>query len=133
MLAAGGKVADVGCGHGASTILMGGRFPSSSVYGYDNHAPSIYRARKAAADAGVSANVSFEVAGSGHFPDHGYDLIAFCDCFHDLADPAGAAKRAFETLHDDGAAMIVEPMAGAAPEENFNPIGRVFSGASALC
>lgn len=132
-LKAGAKAADVGCGHGASTIIMAQAYPNSRFFGYDNHAPSIERARHAAREAGVEDRVEFHVAGSEDFPGEGYDLIAFFDCFHDLGNPAGSAKRARETLSADGAVMIVEPMAGNAVEENLNPVGRVFSGASVLC
>lgn len=132
-LTAGAKVADVGCGHGASTIIMTQAYPKSRFYGYDNHAPSIERARHAARDAGVADRVEFHVAGSEDFPGEGYDLITFFDCFHDLGNPAGSAKRARETLAADGTVMIVEPMAGNVIEENLNPVGRVYSGASVLC
>lgn len=132
-LKAGAKVADVGCGHGASTIIMAQAYPHSHFYGYDNHAPSIERARQAAAEAGVADLIEFHVAGSDDFPGEGYDLVAFFDCFHDLGNPAGAAQRARETLAADGTVMIVEPMAGNVVEENLNPVGRVFSGASVLC
>jgi SAM-dependent methyltransferase len=132
-LKAGAKVADVGCGHGASTIIMAKAYPQSHFYGYDNHAPSIERARHAAQEAGVADRVEFHVAGSEDFPGEDYALVTFFDCFHDLGNPAGSAKRAGETLADDGTVMIVEPMAGNVVEENLNPVGRVFSGASVLC
>lgn len=132
-LKAGGKVADVGCGHGASTIIMAKAYPNSRFYGFDNHEPSIRHARQAAAEAGVSDRVSFEVAGASDFPGEGYDMIAFFDCLHDMGDPVGAARRAYETLAEDGSTLIVEPMAGNAVEENLNPIGRTFSAASTLC
>lgn len=93
-LKAGAKVADVGCGHGASTIIMAQAYPKSHFYGYDNHSPSIERARHAAQEAGVADRVVFHVAGSEDFPGEGYDLVAFFDCFHDLGNPAGSAKRA---------------------------------------
>jgi 2-polyprenyl-3-methyl-5-hydroxy-6-metoxy-1,4-benzoquinol methylase len=129
----GAKVADVGCGHGASTIIMAQAFPNSRFFGFDNHCPSIERARMSAEEAGVADRVEFSCIGSTEFPGANYDLVAFFDCFHDLSDPAGAAKRAKETLAPDGVAMIVEPMAGRTVEENFNPVGRVYSGASVLC
>jgi SAM-dependent methyltransferase len=133
-LAAGAHVADVGCGHGASTIVMARAFPRSSFVGYDNHAPSIARAREAAGEAGLSDRVSFAVASATNHaaPVTGYDLIAYFDCLHDLADPVGAARHARETLATDGAVLIVEPMAGARIEDNFNPVGRVFSAGSVL-
>ncbi len=132
-LTAGGSVADVGCGHGASTIIMARAYPSSQFVGFDNHEPSILRAREAASAAGVADRVRFEVANASAFPGEGYDLVAFFDCLHDMGDPVGAARRAFETLDATGSALIVEPMASDAVEENFNPIGRTFSGASTLC
>ncbi len=132
-LKAGGKVADVGCGHGASTIIMAKAYPNSRFYGFDNHEPSIRHARRTAAEAGVTDRVSFEVAGASDFPGEGYDMIAFFDCLHDMGDPVGAARRAYETLAEDGSALIVEPMAGNVVEENLNPIGRTFSAASTLC
>ncbi len=132
-LKTGAKVADVGCGHGASTMIMAQAFPNSTFYGFDNHQASIETAQKKAEDAGLSDRVHFAVANAGDFPDEKYDLIAFFDCLHDMGDPAGAAKRAFETLGDDGSVMIVEPMAGNTTEENFNIIGRTFSAASTLC
>jgi SAM-dependent methyltransferase len=129
----GAKVADVGCGHGASTILMAQAYPNSRFFGYDNHTPSIIRAREAVAKAGVEERVTFKVASAGDFPGSDYDLICFFDCFHDLGDPAGAAHRACQTLAPGGAVMIVEPMAGNQVEENLNPVGRAFSAASTLC
>ncbi len=132
-LKSGGKVADVGCGHGASTIILAQAFPNSQFFGFDNHAASIENARAKAEKAGVSDRVKFEVAGASDFQDENYDLIAFFDCFHDMGDPIGAAKRAFETLDADGCVLLVEPMAGNTVEENFNPVGRTFSAASTLC
>ena len=132
-LEAGAKVADVGCGHGASTIIMAKAFPNSQFYGYDNHEASILNAQKKAEAAGVSDRVHFSVASASEFPDHDYDLVCFFDCLHDMGDPHGAAKHACETLSPDGSCMIVEPMAGNTVEENFNIVGRTFSGASTLC
>jgi SAM-dependent methyltransferase len=132
-LKAGARVADIGCGHGASTVIMAKEFPNSQFYGFDNHEASIQEARERAKAAGVDDRVQFEVADAQSFPDQKYDLIAFFDCLHDMGDPVGAAKRAYETLADDGSLMIVEPMAGNQVEENFNPIGRTFSAASTLC
>jgi SAM-dependent methyltransferase len=133
-LEAGASVADVGCGHGASTIILGQAYPRSRIVGYDNHPPSIERGREAALAAGLGERVHFEVAGANMYPAPvtGYDLIAFFDCVHDLDDPVGAARRARESLAPDGTVMMVEPMAGARAEDNFNPLGRVFSAASVL-
>lgn len=132
-LEAGAKVADVGCGHGASTIIMAKAFPNSQFYGYDNHEASIATAQKKADDAGLSDRVHFSVASASDFPDNDYDLVCFFDCLHDMGDPHGAAKHACETLAPGGSCMIVEPMAGNSVEENFNIVGRTFSGASTLC
>jgi len=132
-LQAGGKVADIGCGHGTSTILMAQAFPKSRFYGFDNHPPSIDRARAESSEAGVSDRVTFETASATEFQGQDYDLITFFDCLHDMGDPTGAAQRACGALKSDGAAMIVEPMAGNKVEENLNPVGRVYSGASVLC
>ena len=129
----GAKVADVGCGHGASTILMAQAYPASRFYGFDNHEASIEHARRAAEEAGVSDRAKFEVAAANDIPNEGFDLICFFDCLHDMGDPRGAAKRAYECLAPDGSALIVEPMAGDTVEGNFNIIGRVFSAASTLC
>ncbi len=132
-LKTGGKVADIGCGHGASTVIMAQAYPNSHFWGFDNHSKSIETARQRAKEAGVSDRVTFETANAGDFPDQQYDLITFFDCLHDMGDPVGAAKRAYQTLSPTGSAMIVEPMAGNTVEENFNIIGRTFSGASTLC
>ena len=132
-LKAGAKVADVGCGHGASTIIMAQAYPNSRFWGFDNHEASIKRAKNAAEKAGVSDRVTFQVADASKLPDGPYDLICFFDCLHDMGDPVGASRRAAAVLADDGVAMIVEPMAGDKVEENFNPIGRTYAGASTLC
>lgn len=132
-LKAGAKVADIGCGHGASTIIMAKAYPNSSFTGFDNHEASINHARETAEAAGVADRVKFEVANAQTIPDGKYDLVCFFDCLHDMGDPVGASKRAREILADDGAALIVEPMAGNTVEENFNPIGRTFAAASTLC
>jgi SAM-dependent methyltransferase len=131
-LQAGAKVADIGCGHGASTIIMAQAFPNSQFWGFDNHAPSIEDARKEAAEAGLSDRVHFEVAGATNFPGEGYDLVAYFDCLHDLGDPVGAITHTKETLAQDGSVLLVEPMAGETLEDNLNPIGRIFSGVSVL-
>jgi SAM-dependent methyltransferase len=131
-LESGAVVADVGCGHGASTVILARAFPRSTFVGLDSHAPSIDRASKAAEAAGLT-NVRFEVADAAAYPLGNYDAVAYFDCFHDLGDPAGSARRTFEALKPDGMVMVVEPMAGRTVEGNFNPIGRLFSGASVLC
>jgi SAM-dependent methyltransferase len=128
----GAKVADIGCGHGASTIIMAKSFPNSKFVGFDNHEPSIKRANELVKEEGLT-NITFEVAGSDNFPGKDYDLICFFDCFHDLGKPGAAAKQSASALKADGTVMIVEPMAGRTVEENFNPVGRVYSGASVLC
>lgn len=132
-LKAGATVADVGCGHGASTIIMANAYPESKFYGFDNHPNSIENATEKASAAGVSDRVTFVTENATSFPDNRYDLICFFDCLHDMGDPHAAMRRTFETLADDGSVMIVEPMAGNTVEENFNPVGRTFAGASTLC
>lgn len=131
-LRAGAKVADVGCGHGASTVIMAQAYPKSSFIGFDYHAPSIERARAAAAEAGVADRVKFEVARAQDFPGSGYDLVAVFDCLHDMGDPAGVARHVREALAPQGTWMVVEPMAGDRVEDNLNPIGRLFYSASTL-
>jgi SAM-dependent methyltransferase len=128
----GAKVADVGCGVGASTIIMAKAYPASTFVGFDTHAGSIEMARQRARAAGVGDRVRFEVANATDFPGSGYDLIAHFDCFHDLEDPRGAAKRAREAVAADGTWLIVEPFASDAPEHNHNPVGRVFYSASTM-
>jgi 2-polyprenyl-3-methyl-5-hydroxy-6-metoxy-1,4-benzoquinol methylase len=125
----GAKVADIGCGHGSSTVLMAKAFPNSQFVGYDYHAPSIEVARERAAAAGVK-NVIFESADAVSYAGKQFDLIAFFDCLHDMGDPAGAAKHARQALKSDGTAMIVEPFANDTPQANHNPVGRVMYGAS---
>jgi 2-polyprenyl-3-methyl-5-hydroxy-6-metoxy-1,4-benzoquinol methylase len=132
-LKAGGKVADIGCGHGSSTIIMAQAYPKSRFWGFDNHEKSIETARLRAKEAGVSERVTFAVSNASELPDEQYDMVSFFDCLHDMGDPTGACKRAYEVLNGDGSALIVEPMAGNTVEENFNIIGRTFSGASTLC
>lgn len=132
-LKAGAKVADIGCGHGASTLIMAQAYPKSRFWGFDSHEGSIEHAREQAAKSGVSDRVTFEVIEAAHVPPKGYDLICFFDCLHDMGRPVDACRRAYEALAPDGSALIVEPMAGDRVEENFNPIGRTFSGASTLC
>jgi 2-polyprenyl-3-methyl-5-hydroxy-6-metoxy-1,4-benzoquinol methylase len=131
-LNAGAKVADVGCGLGASTILMAMAFPNSEFVGFDYHDKSIESARKKADEAGVGDRVKFEVAASKAFPGEGYDLVTFFDCLHDMGDPVGAAAHVRKALKDDGTWMIVEPFANDATADNHNPVGRVYYSASTL-
>ena len=127
----GGRGADVGCGHGASTILMAKAFPNAEFIGYDYHSPSIEVARERAQASNVR-NARFEVADALSYAERDLDFIAFFDCLHDMADPVGAARHARQALKADGNCMIVEPFAGDKVEDNLNPIGRAFYGASSL-
>jgi len=129
-LEAGAKVADVGCGCGASTILMAKAFPRSTFRGFDYHQGSIDIATARAKAAGVADRVTFGVAKSTDYPGTGYDLVAHFDCLHDMEDPIGAAKHVRRTLATDVTWMIVEPFAGDRPEQNHNAVGRVFYSAS---
>ena len=131
-LQAGARVADVGCGHGASTLLMAKAFPKSKFIGFDYHGPSIEYARKAAKDAGVADRVSFEVAKAKEYSGSDYDFVTFFDCLHDMGDPVGASAHVLQSLKPDGTWMIVEPFAGDTLEENMNPRGRAFYAASTL-
>ena len=131
-LEAGASVADIGCGHGASTLIMAEAYPQSRFVGYDYHAPSVEHASAAAQKAGLAERVRFEVASAQDFPGSGYDLVAMFDCLHDMGDPAGASAHVRSSLAADGAWLIVEPFAGDRLEDNINPIGRVFYSASAF-
>ena len=126
----GARVADVGCGHGASVILMAKAFPKSQFFGFDYHEPSILRAREAAREAGVADRVHFERASAKDYPGT-FDLVAFFDCLHDMGDPIGAATHVKTTLAKDGTWMVVEPHGNDRLEDNLNPIGRLFYAASA--
>jgi SAM-dependent methyltransferase len=128
----GARVADVGCGHGASTVIMAKAFPASEFHGFDYHPESIERARAIAEQEGVGDRVSFEVATAKDYPGSGYDLVCVFDCLHDMGDPIGASAHVLETLAPDGTWMIVEPFAGDRLQDNLNPIGRVFYGASTM-
>ncbi len=128
----GARVADVGCGVGASTILMAQAYPKSQFFGFDYHEGSIALAQKRADAAGVGDRVRFAVAKSTDYPGRDYDLIAHFDCLHDMEDPHGAARHVRETIAEDGTWMIVEPFASDKPEENHNPVGRVFYSASTM-
>jgi SAM-dependent methyltransferase len=126
------KAADIGCGHGASTILMAQAFPKSEFIGFDFHEPSILAARQRAEKAGVARRCRFEVARSTDYPGKGYGFVAHFDCLHDMGDPVGAARHVKETLAPDGTWMIVEPFAGDKVEDNLHPVGRVFYAASTM-
>ena len=126
----GAKVADVGCGHGASTIIMAQAFSNSTFHGYDYHDASIAAARNAATDAGVADRITFEVASAKDYPGSGYDLVTMFDCLHDMGDPVGAAAHVLTTMAQDGTWMIVEPFAHDRVQDNLNPIGRVLYAAS---
>ena len=128
----GAKVADVGCGHGASTILMAKAFPNSSFLGSDYHEGSIETARQRAEEAGVADRVSFERAAAASYAGSDYDLVTMFDCLHDMGDPVGAARHVRNTLAEDGTWMIVEPRAGDRVEDNLNPVGRAYYGFSTL-
>lgn len=131
-LEAGARVADVGCGHGASTILMAQAYPKSRFHAFDYHGPSIEKAREAADKAGVGDRIVFERASAKDFPAAGYDLVAMFDCLHDMGDPVGAGRHVRETLADNGTWMIVEPFAHDDLKQNLNPVGRIFYGASTM-
>ena len=128
----GAKVADVGCGHGASTILMAQAFPQSTFVGFDYHQPSIDHACRQAEQAGVSDRVRFEIAKAKDYPGNDYELVTFFDSLHDMGDPTGAAAHVLSTLKADGTWMIVEPFANDRLQDNLNPIGRIFYSASAM-
>lgn len=131
-LAAGARVADIGCGFGHSTTILGHSYPQAIVTGFDTHQPSIDAANKLIADAGIAERVGFEVASATDFPGTGYDLITYFDCLHDMGDPLGALRHARKALADDGTVMLVEPYAGDDLADNLTPVGRVFYGASTM-
>jgi SAM-dependent methyltransferase len=133
-LRSGAKVADIGCGHAASTIIMAQAFPESTFWGFDYHTDSIATARERAKESQVSGQTEFAVASATNYPGKGYDLICFMDSFHDLGDPLGAAIHARRAVADDGTVMLVEPYAGDSVEANLNPVGRLYYAAStAFC
>ena len=130
----GASVADIGCGHGSSTILMAQAFPKSTFFGSDIHEGSIETARKRAEEAGVADRVTFEASPASSYSGRKYDLVMTLDALHDMGDPVGAARHVRATLADDGTWMIVEPMAGDRVEDNLNPVGRAYYGFSTfLC
>ena len=126
----GARVADVGCGHGASTIVMAKAFPKSTFSGFDYHGPSIDVASQRAKEAGLAERITFERAAAKEFPGTGYDLVTFFDCLHDMGDPVGAARHVLGALDPDGTWLLVEPFASDRLEENLNPVGRLFYSAS---
>jgi 2-polyprenyl-3-methyl-5-hydroxy-6-metoxy-1,4-benzoquinol methylase len=131
-LKSGARVADVGCGLGASTILMAKSYPKSEFVGFDYHDKSIETAKQRAKEAGVGDRIRFEVSKAKSYPGRDYDFVTFFDCLHDMGDPAGASAHVRSTLNKDGTWMIVEPNAGDKLEDNLHPIGRAFYGASTL-
>ncbi len=131
-LTRGAKVADVGCGHGVSTRLMAEAFPNSTFFGFDYHDNSIEAARELTRDTGLSDRVRFETHSAKTFPANGYDLVCFFDCLHDMGDPVGALKHTRSTLADDGTCLLIEPFAHDRPEDNLNPVGRMYYAASTM-
>ena len=131
-LEAGTTVADVGCGHGHSALLLAEAFPRSRFFGFDVHAPSIEAARRHAAAAGLEERVTFEVAGATDFPGRDYGLVCFFDCLHDMGDPVAAARYAAGALAPDGTVLLVEPFANDRVEDNLTPVGRLYYAASAM-
>jgi SAM-dependent methyltransferase len=125
-LEAGAKVADVGCGHGSSTIIMAQAFPNSTFHGFDFHAPSIEHAREHARAAGVASNTIFEVTTAKEYPGKNYDLVAIFDALHDMGDPVGASKHVASTLAEGGTLMLVEPFAEDNLEDNSHPLGQIY-------
>ncbi len=133
-LLAGAKVADIGCGHGSSTILLAEHYPASEILGFDYHQGSIDTARKRAAEAGVADRVRFEVASAQDFPGTGYDLVCIFDALHDMGDPVGGSRHIRDALAEDGTWLLVEPMAVDGLENNVNPVSRIFyAGAVGIC
>lgn len=132
-LEAGALVADIGCGHGYSTMLMAERFQASRFVGFDNHPDSVAQATRIAAERGLTERVRFEVAEATAFPARGYDVIAFFNCMHDVGHASACAAHCLEALRPDGCVFMVEPIGGDRVEDNFNAAGRLMTGASVLC
>ncbi len=128
----GAKVADIGCGYGISTSIMAKAYPNSQFYGFDNHEPSIKKAKEYASKENVDKNINFSVVSANESIGNDYDLVAFFDCLHDMGDPLGALEFAKKSLKNDGTCMIVEPMANDNIEENLNLVGRIYYSASSL-
>jgi SAM-dependent methyltransferase len=131
-LATGALVADVGCGHGASTLIMAQAYPNSTFVGFDYHQPSVQHAQQVAANAGLADRCRFEVATASAYPGSGYDLVTIFDALHDMGDPVGAAAHIRQSLTPDGTFLLVEPAAGDRLEDNLTPVGRAFYAASTL-
>jgi len=131
-LKSGAKVADIGCGVGYSTLLMADAYPNSSFLGFDFHEPSIEEARRHAGAHAAKKNVKFEVSMAKEIRERDFDLITLFDCLHDMGDPRGCAAQLRKMLKPDGACMIIEPIAGDRPEDNMNPVGRLYYNASAM-
>jgi 2-polyprenyl-3-methyl-5-hydroxy-6-metoxy-1,4-benzoquinol methylase len=131
-LRSGAKVADIGCGHGSSTVLMAQAFPNATFFGFDFHAPSIEAAQAKAAAAGVTANTRFATVGAKDYTEQGFDLVCIFDALHDMGDPVGAARHVRDSLAPDGTLMLVEPLAGDRLADNLHPLGQIFYSASTL-
>jgi SAM-dependent methyltransferase len=130
----GARVADVGCGHGASTIVMAKEYPNSVFFGFDSHPESIETARERAKEAGLDGNIHFEVSKAKTYGKRDFDMICFLDCLHDMGDPVGAAQHAKQALKADGTLLLVEPAANDAVNDNINPVSRLYYAAStAVC
>lgn len=132
LLTQGARVADVGCGHGVSTVLMAQAYPASTFLGVDPHAPSIDRCRELATDAGVNERATFLVARAEDLPDERFDLVCMIDCLHDMGDPLAAARRARQVMTDDATLLLVEPTAADRLEDNCTPVARFYSAASTM-
>lgn len=133
-LKAGAKVADVGCGHGASTIVMAKAYPNSTFYGFDNHQESIETAEQRAEEEGINENIHFKLNSSKDYEESDFDLICFMDCLHDMGDPVGAAQHAKDSLKQNGTVLLVEPAANDSVNDNINPVSRLYYAAStAVC